>query len=373
VLNLYFGRIAPFDYEADGDVDVLISVNPSGLRLFRNVAGLFENVNQAVGFVHPLGGGYGLTLGDYDGDLDLDAFITGLGYAVEPQRNALFRQNHDGTFSDVLQESGDLLASGTNGLMWGTEFFDFDNDGDLDLYLLSEGIGEHPVNSLFRNEGDGTFRRVDDLAFPPGVASSSGVAAFLDYDRDGDLDIYAPAGLFGEQARGAFFRNQVGNRKRWLALELESATGDRHAVGTRVLIQADGVTRLREVRSSAVASSPLLVGLGDATKIDWIQIQWPDGTSQLLRGIQLDRYAEVVQGVDPCTGGPDTDGDDIRDACDNCPLAFNPGQALACGEGIPGLSPPALAALAALLTVGALLALRRRPGPRGPRPLRGAH
>jgi len=249
----------------------------------------------------------------------------------------------------VIDQSGDLALGGASGFTWGTEFFDFDNDGDLDLYMASEGEGEMPYATLWRNEGDGTFNRINQEAFGEEIFSNGNAAGFADYDGDGDIDIYAPSNAFGPVARGGFFLNLVGTQNHWLGLDLTTAVGDREAVGARILVTAGGRTQIREVRTSAVATSPVLFGLGDAHEIEQISIRWPDGTIQLVAGVFADQLVPVFQGEDPCLEGQDSDGDGRSDICDVCPFVFNPGQGLAC---VPALSGPALALLAALLAAG---------------------
>jgi hypothetical protein len=346
--DIELGQAATFDYDNDGDTDLLAINFETGTTLFRNDGGVFFDVTAAAGLVHPSGGGYGLTVGDYDGDLDLDIFLTGLGLQEDLQRNALYRNNGDGSFTDVIDQSGDLALGGASGFVSGMEFFDFDNDGDLDLYMPSEAVGEMPYDILWRNEGDGTFNRINQEAFGEEIFANGNTAGFADYDRDGDIDIYAPSNAFGPAALGSFFRNSVGTQNYWLGLDLTTAAGDREALGARILVTAGGKTQMREVRTSAVARSPVLFGLGDAHEVEQISIRWPDGTVQLVAGVFADQLVPVFQGEDPCLEGQDSDGDGRSDVCDICPFVFNPGQGLAC---VPALSGPALALLAALLAL----------------------
>jgi hypothetical protein len=331
------GQATTLDYDDDGDTDLLMVSDWGHTHLFRNDAGVFSDVTAEAGLVHPLGRGYALTVGDYDGDLDLDIFVTGLGVPWRPQRNALYRNNGDGSFTDVIDQSGGLAVGGANGYRRGTEFFDFDNDGDLDLYVSSEGEGPMPYDTLWRNAGDGTFSRVNQEAFGEEIFAGSTAVAFADYDADGDIDIYAPFHAFSPSPAGSFYLNLVGSQKHWLGLDLTTAGGDSEAVGARIHVTGGGGTQMREVRNSSVATSPVLFGLGDAPEIEQISIRWPDGTTQLVTGVFADRVIPVFQGENPCLEGQDSDGDGRPDACDNCPLVFNPDQFLVCGDGAPAL------------------------------------
>jgi hypothetical protein len=326
-------QVTTLDYDDDGDTDLLMVFGTEHTRLFRNDAGVFSDVTAEAGLVHPLGRGYALTVGDYDGDLDLDIFVTGLGGPLgDPQRNALYRNNGNGSFTDVIDQSGDLAAGGANGYRRGTEFFDFDNDGDLDLYVSSEGFGQMPYDTLWRNEGDATFSRVNEEAFGEEIFAGSTAAAFADYDADGDIDIYAPFHAFSPSPAGSFYLNLVGSQKHWLGLDLTTAGGDPQAIGARIHVTGGGGTQMREVRNSAVATSPVLFGLGDAPEIEQISIRWPDGMTQIVMGVLADQVVPVFQGENPCQEGQDSDGDGRPDTCDNCPLVFNPGQIFVCGD-----------------------------------------
>jgi len=160
------------DYDGDTDLDVYLS-NGSANKLFRNDgAGVFTDVTSG-----PLGNtsnGRGVAWGDYDNDGDLDLYLANYASA-----NKLFRNDGAGVFTDVT--SGPLGDTGLgHNAVWG----DYDNDGDVDLYLANEG----QANKLFRNDGGDVF--VDATSGPLGDTGNSIAAAWADYDNDGDLDLY---------------------------------------------------------------------------------------------------------------------------------------------------------------------------------------
>lgn len=222
------------DYDRDGFSDIY-AVNGSGFAnyygkrwwwsdppdnaLYRNKGdGTFEDVARRAGVAHQ-GFGMGCAFGDYDNDGYPDLYVTNDG------PNVLYHNNGDGTFTDVTE------AAGVGDGRWGTAivWFDYDNNGDLDLYvvnyvafdkgmtpaepnsafkavqpfLMNSALFDSEANVLFRNNGDGTFT---DVTAAAGVANSPGRgmgAAALDYDNDGDQDLY----IANDESRNVLFRN----------------------------------------------------------------------------------------------------------------------------------------------------------------------
>jgi subtilisin family serine protease len=345
--ELRLGGLVAFDYDGDGDQDLFGISDVAHTAVFRNEgAGVFRDVTSGSGLRHALGGGYGIAAGDVDGDGWIDVLLTGLGSPGDPQRNALFRNLGNGRFMDVTAGSGDLALGGSSGFPSGTAFFDFDQDGDLDLYLNSEGVGERPFNELFRNDGGGSFTRLTELAFPRGIAPAGAATAIFDFDGDGDLDIFAPTGTGSGGGPGALLENLAGTGH-WLMLDLQRAGGNRDVWGARVVVTAGDLTLTREVMDSPLVSNPLHLGLGDARSVERVEIHWPDGSVQVIEGLRANQLVHVEQGVDPCLVGPDSDGDGVADACD----AHNDA---------PALGPAAQLLLAALLGAGGWQAARRR-------------
>ena len=144
-------------------------------------------------------GGRGSAWGDYDNDGDLDIVAVGTY-----QPHALYRNNGDGTFTDVAVEAG--IADPRGG--WGSLFADYDNDGYLDLYITRGGWSGAAENTLYHNNGDGTFT---DVTHTAGVADpqSSFCAAWADYDNDGYLDLYIADGVIGDGAANVLYRNNA--------------------------------------------------------------------------------------------------------------------------------------------------------------------
>ena len=277
--------VAWADYDGDGDLDLYLVNFGQANRLFRNDGGTFVDVAPGSPLADA-GPGRGAAWGDYDNDGDLDLYLVNfLGAA-----NRLFR-NDDGTFVDAT--SGPLADTGNGrGATWG----DYDNDGDLDLYLADYGSADR----LFRNDGGGTF--VDVAGDTPLADAGFGVAvAWGDYDNDGDLDLY----LAKSGQANKLLRNDLASNNHWLQVGLWGTVSNRAGIGARVTVVAGGVTRTRELSGgSGYGSQDALVasfGLGPATAIDSLFVRWPSGTLQpvTLPGPGVDRRVTFTE-----TGSP---------------------------------------------------------------------
>ena len=184
----YGGSINWFDYNKDGKLDVLFANNgmPPRYKYFfkNNDLSTFRNVAYGIGFIDS-SSVLTVATADYDNDGDLDVFLGTQSYPGSNFTSILYRNNGDGTFTEVTAASGIT----TNYYIWGAEWGDYNNDGYLDLFLANTT----GFNQLYKNNKNGTFT---DVAASVGVneGGSSYSCAWLDYDNDGDLDLYVARG-----------------------------------------------------------------------------------------------------------------------------------------------------------------------------------
>ena len=309
-LNLCGGVIAE-DFDGDGLIDIVTSTfDPSGpMTFYHNLGdGRFEDRSSASRLDDQLGG-LNCIGADYDNDGDMDILVLRGAWLLDDGRirNSLLRNNGDGTFTDVTHAAGLATpARPTQAAAWG----DFDNDGDLDLYIANEArtrTDPAPYPSqLFRNNGDGTFT---DIASEAGVTNDlfgKGVTAG-DYDNDGDQDIYHQLGGFypGDRFQNVLFLNP-GHGNRFLTIRLVGTTTNRMAVGARIrlVVETPGGTREIHRAVGAVSSfggSPLRqeIGLGAAESIRLLEIVWPtSGARQTFPDVPLDSTIRVIEGTD---------------------------------------------------------------------------
>ena len=307
-LGVVFG-----DYDRDGDPDIYVANDSEPNLLYRNDGGWrFAEIATEAGLAYSENGraqaGMGVHAGDYDNDGDLDLFVTNFSDDV----NTLY-QNQGGEQGDLrfvdATYSGGLAGIVQPYLGWSTGFFDYDNDGWLDLFVanghiypqleqLSDGLRYAQRNLLYRNER-GRYMEVGRRAGPGWqIEKVSRAAAVADYDNDGDGDLL----VMNLNAPPDLLRNEGGNLNSWLGLELVGTRSNRDAIGARVQVWVGGRAQVREVQRGYGFQSQhdhrLLFGLGQASAVDSVQVLWPSGQSQVVQELLPRRYHRIREGSD---------------------------------------------------------------------------
>ena len=296
--------VAAADYDADGDLDLYLANDTDQNILYRNDGELtFTNTNQpdARSRTGDIRSGMGVAWGDYDADGDLDLFVTNW----LDENNVLYRNNGDGTFSDVSAQSG-VFESGLGKTCWGTALFDADNDGDLDIFFSAGHIDPasweaHGQPDVFlRNDGDGTFT---DVSAAVGLRKSSpyGVGrgvAVGDYDADGDSDLF----IVNSGGKPMLLRNDGGNRQNWLQIRTVGTVSNRDGVGALVKVSAGDLHQIQQVAAGdsylSQSSLALEFGLAHHEKVNQIVIKWSSGIVQTLTDIAVNQRLVVVEPVE---------------------------------------------------------------------------
>ena len=296
--------VALADYDRDGDTDIYVANDGTMNFLYANQHSTFAEVGLIAGTRYNEHGhadaGMGVDFGDYDRDGDADLLVTNFAF----ETNALYRNDGQGQFAVATQRLG-LADPSYRPLGFGTKFFDYDNDGDLDLFAANghviDRIAEvdssqtyRQPNQMFRNDAGRRFADVSAMMGPDFQRANAGRAtAVADYDYDGDLDLLVTT----VAARPRLLRNDGGNAHHWLQILL---VGKIHpdALGTRVEVVADGIRQVQERQSGGSYLSShdprLHFGLGAATSAQ-VEIHWPDGTQQTLEKVAANQVIKVVQ------------------------------------------------------------------------------
>jgi hypothetical protein len=180
---------------------------------------------------------------------------------------------------------------------------DFDNDMDVDIYIVTANAAGNEPNVLYDNQGDGTFVAVEDLEDAAGSNLGIGESVTTnDYNNDGFLDLFITNGdfppLLNDDGPYQLLENQ-GNDNHWLEVDLEGVTSNRDGIGAKVLVTAGGVTQLRQqsggMHDKTQNDSRLHFGLAENTTIESIQVQWSSGIVQTLENIEADQILNITE------------------------------------------------------------------------------
>ena len=301
-----------FDYDNDGDLDLYVANDMVRNFLYRNQGdGTFKDVSLRVGVGYNEDGmpeaGMGTDAGDFNQDGLLDLFVTN----YQGETNTLYLNEGNGFFTDIAVSSGTGRASWRH-LGWGTHFFDHDNDGDLDIFVanghINDNIGEWDdigtyaqQNNLFDNSGpeaENPFLFQDISATLSEDFTREEVsrgAAFGDYDNDGDLDILVTQ----IAAAPVLLRNDGGNRRNWLRVEVVGTKSNRDGIGARVQVISGNLRQIKEVRSGSSYLCQndlrLLFGLDKRTTVDSVLVRWPGGHTQRIANVPINRLVTIIE------------------------------------------------------------------------------
>jgi len=277
------------DYDADGDLDLLVTLGSAApnVRLYENLGGGSFRRAQTVGLEESLGTGANpcnAAWADCDNDGRLDLFVSVRGSTY----NVLFHNEGSSVFSRRLM--------GVAGDNCHPAWADYDNDGWQDL-ILARGQGSPLTAKLWHNNGDGTFTEITSGSIVTDVGRSEG-AAWGDYDNDGFMDLFMAQGRVNGQ--NALYHNN-GNSNRWLKVKLEGTTSNRSAIGAKVKVRAtiNGKTfwQMREVPGGNRCQDDLRAnfGLGNATVVNTLRIEWPSGAVQQLANVAVNQILTVCE------------------------------------------------------------------------------
>ena len=298
------------DFNGDGRTDIFVANDTAANRLWLNQgAGTFREAALEAGVAYNGDGrvkaGMGVTAEEVDDDGTFTLLVTNL----TREGATLFRGNGKGLFEDVTSHDG--LATPTFGFTgFGTSWFDYDNDGRLDLFIANgavtivESLRGQPYpygqrNLLFHNEGQHRFSEVSDGAGPAFQRIDVGRGVAIgDIDNDGAVDVL----VTNNNGSVRLLHNEVGARQHWLEVRLVGTKSNRSGIGARVALLRDGAApqwRRVHTDSSYLSASDVRVhfGLGERSDVRGLVVQWPDGSSETWDHVKPNRVVVLRQGT----------------------------------------------------------------------------
>jgi hypothetical protein len=289
------------DYDNDGWPDLFVANDGVEAYLYRNQHGKrFEEIGVPSGMAYSAGGrlmaAMCISLGDYDNDGWLDLYISDF----QGSSDHLWHNDAKGNFDEVSDELG-VTAPTQHVLSFGGGFFDYDNDGWLDLFIAnghvypeieqaSPGTHYKQVNSLFHNEAGQRFAETGSLTGIETQAPHAGRGvAFLDFDNDGFVDV-----LVANNGDPPLLLKNSRNGNHFINFKLVGTKSNRDAMGARIRVVSNGVSQIREIAGggSYLSQSDLRAnfGLGKSTTAQMVEIHWPSGQTQVFHDVRADKF-----------------------------------------------------------------------------------
>lgn len=300
-----------FDMEGDGDADLAIANRDTRVtldappqipnELYRNNGdGTFTDVSESAG-ISVGRAGFVCDVADYDRDGDLDIFMGAYNnlvntFYVPGAHDDLYRNDGGGHFTEVSEAAGVAIIGGS----MGTRFWDYDSDGYPDLYVSKGGaeVNRSETDRMFHNNGDGTFTLVGVQIGLANRTAGHGPTA-CDADHDGDLDFLVPSGSMqhGTEARSLFYEN-LGPTGTAVSFRPQGEHGNKDAAGARVLLRIGDIHIIGQVTEGSGYSSmpPAVVwfGLGTATMLDEVKVIWRSGFTRTATNVPIGRELPVL-------------------------------------------------------------------------------
>ena len=310
-ISQYVGKgmgLAFADYDNDGFSDIFVSNDTFENYLLHNQGdGTFKNVALAAGVAYNAFGnaiaGMGADFGDIDNDGKPDIFEA----AMFGEGFPLYRNLGNGQFQDVTAPSG-LAALTSRSTAWGVGVFDFDNDGNKDLFTANADILDNSMilahrpfplpDRIFRNKGGLAFEDLSAKAGPSfQVPAPHRGAAFGDLNNDGKVDVVVSV-LNGPPE---VWMNRSQGQNHWILLKLVGTKSNRDGLGTKIKITTSLGTQYNQSSTAGSYNSSndkrVHFGLGSAALIDSIELTWPSGTRQELKNVKADQILTVTEGA----------------------------------------------------------------------------
>ena len=296
------------DYDNDGDPDIFVANDTTPNFLYQNNgSGTFQNVGLFAGVALSTEGrpysGMGTNFGDFDNDGDLDIVVTNF----QDQTNSLYQNEQHAFFNEVSFSTG-IGEKSLPYLAWGVDFVDLNNDGWLDLFIANGHLDPNisdidPVGTYAQCNQIFVNQKgqafIDQSATIRAQRQVSRGTAFGDLDNDGDIDIV----VSNLNDHPVILWNVTQNNNTWFTVKLVGTTDNRSAIGTRVKIKINHQIQIREVKSGSgyLSQSDLRLhfGLGQAKQIDQLEIRWPNGTTKQFNQVPGNQTLTVTQSDPP--------------------------------------------------------------------------